>query len=330
MHRSAAVRWAAQAGLGLGLLALVLWRVDPRDIADQFERFRVGPAIAVVLLNIPVLLVYTLRSQFVLQRLGHRVSFGAMLPIATLGSITGSLTPAAAGDLLRTPFYRTRHDIPYSEGFPAVIYERGYSFAIMAATTGLAAAWYGLPAAAAAAISAATLLGTLALPRAGAFALARLEPWLVNRQGSASVFARTVERLTAGLKPLLLLLRDDQSTAFTMATSLVAFSLMGLQMWLIGRSLDIGLSPLESWLAMGSALLAAVITLLPLGIGSMDATITALVGATEAGFDAGAAAAVLVRLTMTLPFGLLAVASYFYLVTTGRRSEARRQKAGGR
>jgi uncharacterized membrane protein YbhN (UPF0104 family) len=105
---------------------------------------------------------------------------------------------------------------------------------------------------------------------------------------------------------------------------------MGLQMWLIGRSLDIGLSPLESWLAMGSALLAAVITLLPLGIGSMDATITALVGATEAGFDAGAAAAVLVRLTMTLPFGLLAVASYFYLVTTGRRSEARRQKAGGR
>jgi uncharacterized membrane protein YbhN (UPF0104 family) len=170
----------------------------------------------------------------------------------------------------------------------------------------------------------------LALPRVGAVLLVWLEPWFRQHESSESAFARMTRRLMSGLNPLLVLLRDDRSTGFTLTTSLLAFSLMGLQMWLIGRSLDIDLSPLESWLAMGSALLAAVVTLLPLGLGTMDATITAMVGATEAGFDAGAAAAVMVRLTMTLPFGLIAVASYFYLVATGRRARAEPPRAGAR
>lgn len=315
-RRMTLIRWLVQVALGVGLLALVLWRVNPREIADQLEKFSGGPASAVVLLNIPVLVVYTLRSRYILRRLGHDVSFRAMLPMATLGSITGAMTPAGAGDLLRTPFYRRRHGIPYEESFPAVIYERGYSFLIMAASTGVAAAWYGLPAAGAVAISIATPLAALALPRVGAFALVRLRPWLTKHEDDAGLLSRLVRGIAGGLEPLVVLLRDDRTTGFTVATSLLAFALMGLQMWLIGRSLDIHLSAVESWLAMGSALLAAVVTLLPLGIGTMDATITALVGSTEAGYDAGAAAAVVLRLTMTLPVGLLAVASYFYLVTS--------------
>ena len=75
---------------------------------------------------------------------------------------------------------------------------------------------------------------------------------------------------------------------------------------------------MESWAIFGAALLAGIVTLLPLGFGTFDVALASMIGATQEGLESGAAAALLVRATITLPQGVAAVASYVYLTTAGQ------------
>ena len=143
--RSSVLRWTLNLLVAAAMLALILWKVQPSEIRDAFGEFKPWPAAFAVVLNLPVLLLMAVRGQFVLARLGHRVGFLAILPISTFGNVLGAFTPAGAGDLLRTPFFRSRHDVPYSHGFASVIYERGFSVFILALGSGVAAAWIALP-----------------------------------------------------------------------------------------------------------------------------------------------------------------------------------------
>jgi uncharacterized protein (TIRG00374 family) len=271
-----------------------------------------------VLLNLPILLLMTLRGKFILSRLRYHVSFTSLLPISILGNVAGSLTPASAGDLLRTPFFRKRYDIPYAHGLAAVIYERGFSLFILGLGTGVAAAWSTLPTGASAGISVAGLAILLIAPPAVAFMLEQVRHLLPNRddqQAARSTLRRITDALAGSLESLLLLLRDRWGTTSVALANLGIFSVMAVQMWLVVRALGLGLSPAESWMVLGTSMLAGIATLLPLGLGTLDATLAAMIGATQDGFSAGAAAAVLLRATVTLPLGLIAFVSYLFLVS---------------
>ena len=237
--------------------------------------------------------------------------------------MAGSLTPAAAGELLRTPFFKERHEIPYADGLAAIVYERGLSVALLATSTGVAAAWMTLEAGPALAVTVGGLALALGAPAAAAFVLGRLR--LAEGAAEAGEGASLLDRLRSALGrpvgPLLVLLRDPASTIVIGLTNLLVFAVAAAQVWFVVEALGLELSAAEAWTALGASLLAAIFTFLPLGLGSMDATLAAIVGATEHGFQAGAAAAVLLRATSTLPMGVAALASYLYLVS------ARRQKA---
>jgi uncharacterized protein (TIRG00374 family) len=316
--------WPVHLAVAVGLLALVAWRARFWELGDQYEDFDLTPAIIAVLLTIPVLLLVTLRGMLILQRLGHRVPFLPLMPIAILGNVVGSLTPGAAGDLLRTPFFKDRHDIPYGDGLAAVVYERGFSLFVLAVSTGAAAAWMGLPVAAAMAVTLASVATLLAAPPVGAILLERLRPWWPAgdeaREG-ASFLRRALATVGDSLESLQVLLRDGAATAGTALLTLVIFGLMAVQTWLVVRALGLTLSPAEAWTALGASMLAGILTFLPLGLGTFDATFAAVVGAAEGGFSAGAAAAVLLRVTVTLPMGIAAFVSYIYLVSLGRRRD---------
>jgi uncharacterized membrane protein YbhN (UPF0104 family) len=323
-------RWLLQLSVAFGLVALVLWRADLAALGDEYENFEPWPAVGAVLLNLPLLLVMTYRGQLTLARLGHRVVFRALLPISVLGNVAGTLTPAASGDLLRMPFFKDRHEIPYAHGVAAIFYERGYSVYVLGLSTGVAAGWSlagvaaGLPLAALAAL--AGVLG----PPAGAFVLQRLRPVLPGRgpeAAAASFFERARGALGRSLDSLLVLLRDPWTSATMSAVNGVVFGIVALQMWLVLLALDVDASFAEAWTAVGASMLAGIVTLLPFGLGGFDATLAAIIGASQDGFNTGAAAAVLVRGTMTLPLGLAAVAAYLYLMAGGRRRAAARESA---
>jgi uncharacterized membrane protein YbhN (UPF0104 family) len=304
---------------------LVFWRARVWELNDQYEDFDLAPAIIAVLLNIPVIPLMTLRGMLVLRRIGHQVPFLALMPISVLGNVVGSLTPAAVGDLLRTPFFKDRHDIAYRDGLAAVVYERGFSLFVLAVSTGAAAAWMALPALAAVAVTVACVALTVAGPPIGALVLVRIRPRLAasGEPGpDASIWRKAWATVGESADSLLVLLRDAVATGGTAVLSVAIFGIMAAQTWLVVDALGLQLSAAEAWTALGAALLAGIVTFLPLGLGTFDATFAAVVGAAEGGFSAGAAAAVLLRVTVTLPMGLAAFASYVYLVSTGRRATA--------
>jgi uncharacterized membrane protein YbhN (UPF0104 family) len=77
----------------------------------------------------------------------------------------------------------------------------------------------------------------------------------------------------------------------------------------IGRDID----PAAAWGALGLAIIAGVLSLLPFGLGSADLVLVALLGV--AGVPAVEAAAIAFgyRVVSTLPLGLAGVVSYAFL-----------------
>ena len=315
------VRWGLHLSVAVGLLGLVVWRAKLWELNQQFGDFAVWPAVGAALLNVPALALMTFRGRFILGRLHHDVPFFSLLPISVLGNVAGSLTPASTGDLVRTPFFKERHDIPYADGLATVIYERGFALLILSLSTAAAAAWSALPAGAAAGVTTGAIVLMAATPTVAAFALQRMRHLLPTNEadgGSGSTLRRTLGAIGRSLESLLTLLRDPWATVSVTLTNLVIFSIIATQMWFVLRALDIDLSLAEAWTALGASMLAAIATFLPLGLGTMDATLAAVVGASGNSFSSGAAAALLLRATITLPLGLLALGSYLYLIG-GRR-----------
>lgn len=309
-----------QVAISIGLIALLLWRVDLNDVRASIAEIHPGMALAVVALNAPIALLLGVRSQLVLRTLGARVPMQLALPAAILGNVAGSLTPASAGELLRAAVLRSHAEITVEDALALVIYERAISVLLLALGTAVAAAFIFLPVAAAIGITAA-LLPVLAAPLAAGRLLRHV------RHGD--VQHGFVGRLRSAAGRLQTVFRDVSLLAPWSVITAGIFALIALQFWLLARGLDDAVSPGEAWLALGASQLAGIVSLLPLGIGAADGTLAALLRRAGMTFDQGAAVAVLVRATITLPLGLMAIVSYIYLSWRGPRGHTEPQTAPG-
>jgi len=309
-----------QVAISIGLIALLLWRVDLDDVRASIAEIHTGMALAVVALNVPIALLFGVRSRLVLRTLGAHVPMGLALPAAILGNVAGSLTPASAGELLRAAVLRSHAEIAGEDALALVIYERAVSGLLLALGTAVAAAFIFLPVAAAIGITAA-LLPVLAAPLAAGWLLRHVRQDDA-RSGFSGRLRSAAGRLQTALRDVSLL------TPWSLITACI-FALTTLQFWLLARGLDDAVSPGEAWLALGASQLAGIVSLLPLGIGATDGTLAALLRRAGMTFDQGAAVAVLVRATITLPLGLMAIVSYIYLSWHGPRGHTEPQTAPG-
>ena len=70
-----------QVGVGVALLALLLWRAHVWDLGDTLSGFSPWAALYVLLLNLPAIGLLAVRTHFVLRRLGYRVSPLSLAPV---------------------------------------------------------------------------------------------------------------------------------------------------------------------------------------------------------------------------------------------------------
>ena len=299
------------ASIAIALLALIVWKTGIGDVRRVLSDVDPRLLVAVIALNVPIALLFPLRAHFVLQRLGARVRPSVLVPAAILGNVAGSLTPASSGELLRTAVLRSHANLPVDDGLALVLYERALSVWIMAAGTAIVAAFVAL--ARTQAIAVAGVVAILAL-------LPAVGPWLLDllpdaggdedRAGMLRSLVRRIQRVSSRLQ---LLLNDRALLAgWSLLTSAI-FALTTLQLWLLARSVSHAIRPEEAWTAYGASQLAGIASLLPLGLGAADGSLAALLRRMGTTFEQGTVVAILVRATMTLPLGLLAVASYLYL-----------------
>ncbi len=296
--------------LAAGLLALLLWKTDITDVASALRDVSPTTAIAVVALNVPIALLFGIRSRLVLERLGHQIPARVLLPVALLGNVAGSLTPASAGELLRTTVLKSHADVTTKDGLALVLYERALSVYLMALGTGAVAAFVALTL---------PLAGLIAAMAAPLFVLPVAGPKLLSllprqRVARGPAFVRDViERAGSVAGRLQWLLRDRALLAWWSAVTAVIFGIITLQFWLLTRALSHAVSPQEAWITLGASQLAAIASLLPLGLGAADGSIAAILRRAGMTLEQGTAVAILVRATITLPLGLAAVGCYLYL-----------------
>lgn len=298
-----------------GLLALLLWKTDVTGVARALRDTSPLTAATVVALNAPIVVLFWLRSRLVLERLGHQLPARVLLPVALLGNVAGSLTPASAGELLRTTMLKSHAGVTAKDGFALVLYERALSVYLMALGTGIVAAFVLLPLPVASLIAVIAAL-LAALPIASGPTLLSVLP--KRRLARGPAFLRhLVERAADVADRLEWLLRDRRLLlTWTTITGLI-FGLVTAQFWLLSRALSDAVNPQEAWLAFGASQLATIASLLPLGLGAADGSIAAILRRAGMTLEQGTAVAILVRATITLPLGLAAVACYLYLQRVG-------------
>jgi uncharacterized membrane protein YbhN (UPF0104 family) len=130
-----------------------------------------------------------------------------------------------------------------------------------------------------------------------------------------------------------LLLRDRKLLAGWSMLTAAMFAIAMLQLWLLARSVSHAIRPEEAWTAYGASQLAGIASLLPLGLGAADGSLAALLRRMGTTFEQGTVVAILVRATMTLPLGLMALASWLWLArerhTDNRQQTTERADGGG-
>jgi uncharacterized protein (TIRG00374 family) len=295
--------------VGAAILGLVLIRLEPSDFGDAITSVDLSAFVGATLLNVPILLLATLRSRLVLARMNHSVELRLLLASVTLGFAAGSLTPGASGEVLRADALNVRAGIGLRDGLTLVVFERGMSFYLMTLAGLAATALILLPLIPAA--GAMVLIFVLAALPLILGPLLRLLPAQDENAGS---LLQKVLYLLRGLPARLGDVAEDRwIVGVWSALTLAMFFIIAAQFWLLAEGLGGGLSLIEALIAFAASQVAAIISLIPLGLGAMDGTIAGVSSRSGMSDDDALALAILVRMASTLPLVAAATVSYFYL-----------------
>jgi uncharacterized protein (TIRG00374 family) len=149
----------------------------------------------------------------------------------------------------------------------------------------------------------------------------RLAERVASRAGQVPRRVRSIAARLAAVDDLLTtILTSRPGAAAFIATTLAVFVLFAAQLWLVLAALGSPLSLVGVWAALGLSIVAGVISALPFGLGAADVVLVVLLGAQGLPATDAGAAALLLRLTSTLPLGIVGTAAWIQL-TGGQRVE---------
>lgn len=260
-----------------------------------------GGACALTMAN---LLLRFVRWRMFLRALGHRLALAQDLKLYLAG-FAFTLTPGNAGEAVRTVFLR-RHGVPYADGLAAVFSER---LSDLAALIGLAVAG-------AFTIPALRIPGVVAL--CACVAMAALLRRLPTSAAMLLRRARGRGRLGTALRHALRMLRQARrchargvrvpSLLLGLAAWLAECAAFAWILWELGWGAPAGFSVF----AYAGAILAGAASIVPGGLGGMEATIVALLIWRGMDTPTAMAAAALIRLAtlwLTVAIGFLSLAA---------------------
>ena len=309
--RLPALRTLALYSLALAFLGIVLWRSRIWDAGNSLSE--AGPlTLAIVpLFSLLAALPLALREREILSALGRRFSAWRLAPISYYGNTAGFLTPASSAEVLRPALFERSLDVPASQGFAVVLFERLFSTFLLGVSAVLAFTWTGvLPWA----VSAALLPLLLAFSLAPLVAYRRVSRLASRLRPGRLLPGRIRERFSRGLSESgsaleRLWLSPRLAMSFTIL-SYLTFMAMVLQFWLLVEGMGGGISLWEAWVVLVVSTVAGVLSGLPLGLGATDAVMVSLLRAYGVDVPSAATIVLLMRCLINLPTGLLALLAY--------------------
>ncbi|MBA3779597.1 MAG: flippase-like domain-containing protein [Chloroflexi bacterium] len=340
-------RWYVWLPISALLLGFVIWRTRPWEIGGLWNELDRGSLLAALALNVPVVLLWAIRSRFLMEGVGHPLSVAQLVPVVSFANTVNNLTPASTGEVLRALVLKERYGVPYGRSAAVIVAERLWPLGIMVLTAFAAAsgellrlpgpivalAWAGaaflsfLPALAyRAGLRPGRLVRRLAgpdsarseLPSPSAAAKAVLPVDPIPKTGRLARFATALGEVDDQLAALIT--PAGRALGFVLSTAAI-FACFGLQLWFVLLALGVSISPLAAWAVLGLALLAGIVSALPFGLGATDAVLTLLLATIGVEAAAAGAAALLLRATATLPLGIAGTVSWVLLTGGARPSK---------
>jgi uncharacterized protein (TIRG00374 family) len=297
------------------LLALVAWRSRIWEAGAILGTPEPVPLALAVLLNGGLALLWAVRSADLLAAAAHPVAVGPLVPMTVFANTINNLTPGSAGEVVRAWMLRVHHGVPYPTGAAVIVIERVVAIGYLGASAAIV--WVA---------QARALPGPVVLV---ALALLAVLPAILYGAGlrpaalaarlplGAAVGAERWVRVSGGLvrmdATIAALVTHPRHLGVFVATTAAIFACYTAQLWLVAWSVGIQVDPLAAWGALGLAIVAGVLSLLPFGLGAADLVLAALLASLGVPPPAAAAIAFGYRLVSTLPLGLLGALSYAWL-----------------
>jgi uncharacterized protein (TIRG00374 family) len=298
-----------------GLLVLLLWRSRLWDVAATLSVVDPGALVLAVAVSAVIPVFWAARSADLLVASGHPVAVRPMIPMTVFANMINNLTPGSSGEVLRVWLLRAHHGVDTATGAAVVAIERLVAIGYLAGSAIIiwAGHLWGWPPAVVLALVLVLALAPGAVYRVGLRPSAILRAVPAGRVLGDARWTRVVVwmgRVDATIATLLV--RPARLGIFAVLTFCV-FGSYTAQVVLVGRALGVAVDPLLAWGALGIAITAGVISMLPFGLGSSDLVLVALLGSLGVEPALAAAVAIGYRLTSTLPLGLAGVLAYAWL-----------------
>ncbi len=316
-------RWLIWLPISVALLALLVWRTRPWEATALAGRLDLLPLLAAIGLNVLVVTAWAVRSAGLMAAVGYPLSFRQLVPIVSFANTVNNLTPASSGEVLRAVILKRRYSVPYESSTAVILAERFWAILIMLATA-LAASVGSLVAAGPLTVAAAWIAAAIVVVAPSvAYRLGirpgRVAERIASRAHRIPARLRSLaERLAAVDDLLTTILTSPRRAATFIVTTLTIFALFAAQLWLVLAALGSPLSLLGVWGALGLSIVAGVLSALPFGLGAADVVLVVLLGAQGLAPTEAGAAALLLRVTATLPLGIVGTVSWLQL-TGGQR-----------
>jgi uncharacterized membrane protein YbhN (UPF0104 family) len=298
----------------VALLGLVIWRSRIWEAGATLGVVSGLPLLAALVLAAAPPFLWAIRSAHLLESAGDRVPVGALVPMTTFANTINNLTPGSVGEFVRLYLLRIQLGVGYSTGGAVILIERFVALAYLTASS--LVAWIAVQAHVAGPVIIAVLAAVAVGPGVSYRFGLRPIAWL-----AAAPLARVAGLRASGLVGALLtaegtiarLLTDPLVLLRFAIVSAALFAVMATQLMLVADALGVALEPLAAWGALGLAVTAGVLSLLPFGLGAADIVLVALLGALGIAAAPATAIAFGYRLVATLPVTLAGVASYAWL-----------------
>lgn len=301
--------------ISVALLGLVAVRSRAWELGDRLGQADIGPILGAVALNGAIVVAWAARSSDLLTGAGRPVRVVPLIPMTAFANTINNITPGSVGELARLYLLRAHHGVDYTTGAAVVVVERVVAIGLLGASAAILwVAWS---------------LGIWPPLTIVALLLLALLPSLVYRVGLRptgllryvpigavvgrerwSAAGRGLQRVDDAVARLLI--DPRRALAFGGWTALIFASYTG-QLLLVATAVGRDIDPAAAWGALGLAIIAGVLSLLPFGLGSADLVLVALLGVAGVPATESAAIAFGYRIVSTLPLGLAGVASYAFL-----------------
>jgi uncharacterized protein (TIRG00374 family) len=313
--------------IAVALLAFVAWRSRAWELGERLGAADGRPIVLAIALNAVILVAWAVRSSDLLAGAGRQVGVRALIPMTALANTINNITPGSVGELVRLYLLRAHHGVGYTTGAAVVVVERVVAIGLLAASaTILWVAWWLDLSPWLAAIALVVVAALPSLVYRLGIRPSRLLGWLplgrLFGRERWSAIGGTLERVDAAVADLLV---DPRRAIVFSACTAIVFIVYTSQLLLVAAAVGQEIDPLAAWGALGLAIVAGVLSLLPFGLGSADLVLVALLGVAGVPPAQAAAIAFGYRIVSTLPLGLAGVASYAYLsarLPHGHMSEA--------